>query len=171
MPLASAQLTCLEDVWALVSDWAGIQTTGSRHLDYYRVKKSWKQYSDESKQEFFYRLKDSMGDTLISAAHNVLEDGKVIRTDEDMTPCINSLVVMDWVDAVGGGPLVEHIHRIYAKDLESATLGSLQSRISKNLDSLLHEIEEQQGAQANRGIYSPRCTILIPQPEFFCTIF
>ena len=142
--------TCLVDVWALVSDWAGIQTTGSRHLDYYRVKKSWKPDGDETKQEFFYRLKDSMEDTLISAANNIQEDGKVIAADEDMTPCINSIVVMDWVDAVGGGPLVEHVHRVYAKDMESVTLGSLQSRISKNLDSLLHEIEEQKVAQANR---------------------
>ena len=153
----SKRTTCLEDIWSLVRDWAGIQTTGSKHLDYYRVKRSWKADADESKQEFFYRLKDSMEDTLLLRSDNMKEDGHDITEDEDMTPCINSLVVMDWVDAIGGAPLVEHVHRVYAKDLETVTLGSLQSRISKNLDSLIHEVEEQHQQQAthiNRVEYS-----------------
>ena len=153
----SKRTTCLEDIWSLVRDWAGIQTTGSKHLDYYRVKRSWKAEADESKQEFFYRLKDSMEDTLLLRSDNMKDDGHDITEDEDMTPCINSLVVMDWVDAIGGAPLVEHVHRVYAKDLETVTLGSLQSRISKNLDSLIHEVEEQHQQQAthiNRVEYS-----------------
>ena len=150
----SKRTTCLEDIWALVRDWAGIQTTGSRHLDYYRVKQSWKPDGEETKQEFFYRLKDSMEDTLIVATDNIAEDGRRINEDEDMTPCLNSIVVMDWIDAIGGAPLVEHVHRVYAKDLETVTLGSLQSRVSKNLDSLIHEIDDQQQAQINRVLHS-----------------
>ena len=142
--------SCLQDIWALVCEWAGIQTTGSKHLDYYRIKKSWNPTGDETKQEYFYRLRDAMEDTLLTSDTDVKEFGKEITVDEDMSPCINSLVVMDWIDAIGGAPLIEHIHRVYAKDLESSTLGSLQSRISKNLDSLLHEIDEQQLATANR---------------------
>ena len=124
--------------------------TGSKHLDYYRIKNSYSPTSDETKQEFFYRLRDAMEDTLLPANTDVTQYGRQITIEEDMTPCINSLVVMDWIDAIGGSILVEHIHRVYAKDLESVTLGSLQSRISKNLDSLIHEIEEQKVAQANR---------------------
>ena len=142
--------TCLQDVWSLIYEWAGIQITGSKHLDYYRIKNSYSPTSDETKQEFFYRLRDAMEDTLLPANTDVTQYGRQITTEEDMTPCINSLVVMDWIDAIGGSILVEHIHRVYAKDLESVTLGSLQSRISKNLDSLIHEIEEQKVAQANR---------------------
>ena len=91
-----------------------------------------------------------MEDTLLSSDTSVLEFGKAITDDEDMSPCINSLVVMDWIDTIGGSTLVKHIFRVYAKDLETSTLGSLQGRISKNLDSLMHEIEEQQVAHANR---------------------
>ena len=113
----SKRTTCLEDVWSVVLDWAGIQTTGTKHLDYYRVKNSWKVDGDETKQEFFYRLKDSMEDTLITTDHNIMEDSKLITQDEELTPCINSIVVMDWIDAIGGAPLVEHVNRVYAKDL------------------------------------------------------
>ena len=142
--------TCLQDIWSLVYEWAGIQTTGSKHLDYYRIKRSWSSSSDETKQEIFYRLRDALEDTLLSSDTDIKEFGKNITEDEDMSPCLNSLVVMDWLDAIGGSVLVEHIHRVYGKDLETSTLGSLQSRISKNLDSLLHEIEEQRLAHVNR---------------------
>ena len=142
--------TSLQDIWSLVYEWAVIQTTGSKHLDYYRIKKSWSSTADETKQEFFYRLRDAMEDTLLSSDTSLTQFGKAITEDEDMTPCVNSLVVIDWIDAIGGSVLVEHIHRVYAKDLEVVTLGSLQSRISKNMDSLLHEIEEQRSAHANR---------------------
>ena len=75
-----------------------------------------------------------------------------------MTPCLNSIVVMDWVEAIGGAHLVEHFHRVYRKYLETVTLGSLQSRISKNLDSLIHEVEKehQQNTHINRvASFSP----------------
>ena len=75
---------CLKDIWTLVRDWAGIQTTGSRHLDYFGVKKSWKSDSDETHLEFFYRLKDSMEDTLLPRSDNIKEDGEDITADEDM---------------------------------------------------------------------------------------
>ena len=42
-----------------------------------------------------------MEDTLIVATDNITEDGRRINEDEDMTPCINSTVVMDWIDAIG----------------------------------------------------------------------
>ena len=77
-----------------------------------------------------------MEDTLLPRSDNIKEDGEDITADEDMTPCLNSMVVINWVEAIGSAPLVEH---------ESVTLGSLQkSRISENIDSLLHVIDEQQ---------------------------
>ena len=44
-----------------------------------------------------------MEDTLLSRSDNIKEV-------EDMTLCLNSMVVIDWVDAIGSAPLVEHIH-------------------------------------------------------------
>ena len=142
--------TCLEDIWSLVRDWAGIQNTGSKHLDYFRIKKSWIDNGNETKQEFFYRLKDSMEDTLVTSEDRISENGALIAVDEELTPCLNSIVVMDWIEAIGGAPLVEHVYRSYAKDLESNTLGSLQTRISKNMEALLVEMQEFEQAKVNR---------------------
>ena len=92
---------------------------------------------EETKQEFYYRLRDAMEDTLILGKDNITDDGKVVTEDEDMTPTVKSMVVLDWLDAVGGPPLVEHVHCVYAKELETSTLASLQSRIWKNMTALM----------------------------------
>lgn len=133
----------MADIWNIARDWAGIQSSGSKHLDYYKIKMSYlKVDKDETKQEFFYRLRDAMEDTLILKADKITDDGQIVTEDEDMTPTVKSLVVLDWLDAIGGPALVEHVHRVYAKELESATLSSLQTRIWKNIDSLMREIDE-----------------------------
>ena len=71
---------CLADIWQIARDWAGIQsTTGSKHLDYYKVKMSYlKNDKEETKQEFFYRLRDAMEDTLIMARDNISDDGELV---------------------------------------------------------------------------------------------
>ena len=134
----------LADVWNIARDWAGIQSTGSKHLDYYKVKRSYlRDDKEETKQEFFYRLRDAMEDTLIRTGDNITDDGAVVNIDEDMTPTVKSLVVLDWLDAIKGPALVEHVHRVYAKELESCTLASLQTRLWKNMDSLVRECEAE----------------------------
>ena len=66
----------LADVWNIARDWAGIQSTGSKHLDYYKVKRSYlKDDKEETKQEFFYRLRDAMEDTLIRTSDKIKNDG------------------------------------------------------------------------------------------------
>ena len=132
----------LNDIWNIAREWAGIQSSGAKHLEYYKTKMSYlKIDKEETKQEFFYRLRDAMEDTLIRSNDNITDDGEVVNINEDMTPAIKSLVVLDWLDAIGGPKLVEHVHRVYAKELETCTLSSLQSRMWKNIDSLMRESE------------------------------
>ena len=143
--------TKLEDIWSVAKDWAGIKSTGTKHLEYFKVKKSYQKWDkEESPQEYFYRLRDAMEDTLIRREDNIREHGKLVIEQEEMTPTINSIVVLDWLEAIGGPQLIEHIHRIYATDLENVTLASLQNKIWKNLPALLHEIEESQELQISQ---------------------
>ena len=143
---------CLADIWNIARDWAGIQSSGSKHLEYYKIKMSYRKVDkEETKQEFYYRLRDAMEDTLIMAKDKIHDDdGELIVEDEDMTPTVKSTVVLDWLEAIGGPSLIEHVHRLYAKELESVTLSSLQSRIWKNIDSLMREIEGSDGNDAQK---------------------
>ena len=138
----------LEDIWEVCRDWAGIRSNGTKHLEYYKTRKSYqKTDKDESPQEFYYRLRDSMEDTLIQNTNQFQENGTLITEIEIMTPTVRSLVVLDWLEAIGGPQLIEHIHRVYATELETETLASLQRKIWKNLSALLHEIEENDQPQ------------------------
>ena len=69
-----------------------------------------------------------------------------------MTPTVKSLVVLDWLDAIKGPVLVEHVHRVYAKELETCTLASLQTRLWKNMDSLLRECEAEEESGFGVGV-------------------
>ena len=71
----------------------------------------------ESKEKYHYRLHDAMDDTLTESKDNIYVDGQHNVEDEDMTLTIKSILVLDWLDAIGGAPLVEHIHTIYSKEL------------------------------------------------------
>lgn len=133
---------CLSDIWNIAREWAGIQSSGAKHLEYYKTKMSYlKVDKEETKQEFFYRLRDAMEDTLIRSSDNITDDGQAVNKNEDMTPAVKSLVVLDWLDAIGGPRLVEHVHRVYAKELETCTLSSLQPRMWKNMESLMRECD------------------------------
>ena len=38
---------CLADVWNIARDWAGIQSSGSKHFDYYKIKMSYRKVDKE----------------------------------------------------------------------------------------------------------------------------
>ena len=87
---------CLADIWNIARDWAGIQSSGSKHLEYYKTKMSYRKIDkEEMKQEFYYRLRDAMEDTLIMATDQICDDGVLIVEDEDMMPTVKSTVVLD----------------------------------------------------------------------------
>ena len=56
---------------------------------------------------------------------------------------------MDWLEALGGKKLVEHIFRAFSKELESETLADLRQSISDNLQNLLNKSDQQ--AEFNRA--------------------
>ena len=60
-----------------------------------------------------------------------------------MTLTIKSILVLDWLDAIGGAPHVEHVHRVYSKESETTILASLQSHVWKNITPLMTEIEQK----------------------------
>ena len=47
-----------------------------------------------------------MEDTLVQTSDNLRDNGKMITEDEDMTPTVRSIIVLDWMHAIGGPALV-----------------------------------------------------------------
>ena len=90
-----------------------------------------------------------MEDTLIRASDKIKDD--VVNVDEDMALTVKSFVVLDWLDAPKGPVLAEHVHRVYAKELETCTLASLQTRLWKNMDFLSRGCEIEKFKKAYRA--------------------
>ena len=55
----------LQSVWDLLRQWAGIQPTGLKILEYSRLQQSWNPTGDINPSEFFYALLDTMQDVLL----------------------------------------------------------------------------------------------------------
>jgi hypothetical protein len=45
--------------------------------------------------------------------------------------------VLDWIDCIGGAPLVDHIFRVFSKDLATETLHDVRQRIIDNIETLV----------------------------------
>ena len=144
--------TSLAAVWTLVRAWAGLKTSGCNQQIYYTVKHSYDPNGELTPTDFFFSLRNSKEDCLLLSANSggkVRFHGKIPTEDEDLTPTLESDVVLDWLDGLGGTKLVEQTFRVFAKELESESLADLRQRISDNLTSLMSESDQQ--ADFNRA--------------------
>ena len=67
--------------------------------------------------------------------------------DEDLTPCNWSDVILDWLDTIGGIPLVHHVFHTFSKDLATETLYNIRKRITDNIKTLMMEAEDTSEAR------------------------
>ena len=163
--------TSLKAVWSLLRKWAGIQPTGLKLLEYTRMQNMWDPSGDMNPAEYFYALLDTMQDVLLVRQGKVQFNDEPVTEDEEMTPTLQSTVVKDWLVAMGGAQLFEHVCRVYSKDLETNTLADIQHRICQNLDSLQADLEVTAGAvsamkvfTSNRGRGKSRSARFQPTP-------
>ena len=139
----------LAEVWNVVRKWAGIRASGAKHLTYNKLRKAFDPNGSQSHQEYYYALRDAKEDCLITRTSAIKFNGAVLAQDEDLTPCLEADVMVDWLDAIGGSPLVDHVFRAYSKELEGSSLADLQERISDNLTTLIAEAEASVDGQAS----------------------
>ena len=144
--------TSLENVWLLIRNWAGLKTSGCKQQTYFRTKHSYDPNGDVSMTDFFFNLRNAKEDCLLLSRHNggkIKFHGSYPVDDEELSPTLESDVVLDWLEAIGGKKLVEHVFRVFSKELESDTLADLRQSISDNLSNL--QSESDQPADLNRA--------------------
>ena len=104
--------TSLEAVWTLVHNRAGLKTSGCKQQSYFKVKHSFVHSEENFLTDFFFALRDAKEDCLLISGANggkITFHGDLPAEDEELTPTLESDVVMDWLEALGGKKLVEHI--------------------------------------------------------------
>ena len=148
----TARATSLNDVWLLVRQWAGLKSSGCKQLVYFNIKKSFHNVQDTPPTDFYFALRNAKEDCLLLSENSggkVTFAGTIPEEDEDLSPTLENDVVLDWLEAIGGNKLVEHIFRVFSKELESESLFDIRQRISESLSSLISETEMQ--AELNRA--------------------
>lgn len=142
-------------IWEEINAWADIRTPSSNHLVYYRLKQAYDP-SRQTPQELFYNLRDSMESSF--AKKDLYFDKKKLEADEDFSPTAEATVILDWLHAIGGNALVEHVFRVYTTELETIHLKDLQRKISENLVSLQANANSDEGkltAQMGKTFIDP----------------
>ena len=148
----TARATSLNEVWLLVRQWAGLKSSGCKQLVYVNIKKSFTNAQDMPPTDFYFALRNAKEDCLLlsrASGGKVTFNGTVPHDDEDLSPTLENDVVLDWLEAIGGNKLVEHVFRVFSKELESESLFDIRLRISESLTSLVSETEMQ--AELNRA--------------------
>ena len=135
----------LPEVWLLVRNWAGVKTSGCYQQRYHQVKRSFDSTGDISTTDFFFMLRDAKEDCLMKSQPSggiVTFRGEIPTEDEELFPTLESDIVADWLEAIGGADLLEHVFRVFSKDLERETLADLRQRISDSMESLMLEVTQ-----------------------------
>ena len=142
----TSRATSLQAVWILVRNWAGLKSSGCKQLVYFNIKKSYASNPETPSTDFHLALRNAKEDCLLlsrAAGGKVSFNGEIPAEDEDLSPTLENDVVIDWLEALGGSKLVEHVFRVFAKELETESLYDIRQRISESLPSLISETEIQ----------------------------
>ena len=144
--------TSLDTVWESIRTWAGLKISGNSLLAYFKACQT---YDEDviSTTDFYYKLFNLKEDCLLIKNSDIKFEGKTVDQDEEMSSGDKNQVMLDWLKAIGGVNLVEHVFRTYSKDLEGETLHDIRQRVFDSIDSLKLEAEslsEARSVQANR---------------------
>ena len=138
--------TSLSSVWTVIRQWAGLKSSGCKHYTYYQLKENYDKNGDISHNDFFFSLRNAKEDCLLIARRNggqVKFNGALPEQDEDLTPTLECDIVLDWLHAIGGPKLVDHVFRSFSKELETETLSDIRQRVAECLPALMSESDLQ----------------------------
>ena len=143
----------LVQIWNTVKDWAGVKSKGNFHQQYSEVRRSFKANPGETAVNFYYKLRNAQEDCLLLSAASggqIRYKGVIPAEDEEMSSTLESGVVLDWMEAVGGPELVNHVYRVFASELQQNSLADLRKRISDNLETLKAEASQASQAEISK---------------------
>lgn len=141
--------TSLEDIWQKIRTHYGFQSTGSHFLDL----ASFKLEAQERPEDLFQRLTSFFEDNLLTVASNISHHGENITEDEEVTPTIENVIVLLWLQLIDHD-LPKLVKQRYGTELRSRTLASIKPEISLALDSLLEELQCIQDIKVSRSMAS-----------------
>ena len=138
----------LDSVWQRIRLFFNLQSTGSLLNECWNIKRG----QDETPQALYARLKQCYDDNLL--CKNGLEhiDGKLTE-DEELSPTLHNTIVLHWLQLLHPR-LRDLVTQRFATELRNMTYAALFPEISRSLDGLLNEVNDD--ASACRTSIPPR---------------
>lgn len=143
--------TSLNNIWTKIREHYGFQTTGSRFLDLTQIRLQ----TDERPEDLYQRIVSFFDDNLVTEDTGLTHHGIAIDVDEEITPSIENVIVLLWLERINPG-LPALIKQRYGAELRNKTLASIKPEISQALDALLSELQTVEESRVMRSQMNTR---------------
>ena len=138
--------TSLTNIWTKIREHYGFQTTGSRFLDLTQIRL----LTDECPEDLYQRLVSCFDDNLVTADSGLAHHGARVLVDEEMTPSIENVIVLLWLERIHPG-LPGLVKQRYGAELRNKPLASIKPEIPQALDALLSELQSVEETRIMRS--------------------
>ena len=116
-------------------------------LSYYQACNSFNPH-EISYTDYYYKLFNLKEDCMLRRDGRIKCEGEDVLVDKIMSSADKSQVLLDWLHAIGGSALVEHVFQVYSKDLEGETLHDLKQHLLDSIMRLKIEAEKRTEARS-----------------------
>ena len=138
--------TSLNSIWTKIREHYGFQTTGSRFLDLTQIRLQ----TDERPEDLYQRIVSFFDDNLVTEESGLTHHGARVLVDEEITPSIENLIVLLWLERIHPG-LPGLVKQRYGAELRNKTLASIKPEISQALDALFSELQSVEETRIMRS--------------------
>ena len=126
----------LSDVWQVVRMHSSLETSGSLLNDTWNITRN----PDERPLALWSRLKQAYDDNLLRKDTLIYKTGKLTQ-DEELTPTLHCTIILHWLHLLHP-KLRDLVTTKFATELRGKTYAAIFPEISKSVDSLLKELNE-----------------------------
>ncbi|CAH1266400.1 B4GALNT2 [Branchiostoma lanceolatum] len=137
--------TSLTDIWQAIRLHFGFQSTGGYFLDIAKICLE----PNERPEDLYQRLTAAVDDNLLTTAGGITHHGELVTSDEEVSPSLENMVVLLWLQMLHPG-LPAKVKQRYGAELRNKTLSSIKPEISLSVDTLLAELQDDENVRSLR---------------------
>ena len=140
--------TSLEEIFQRLREYYDCRKSGSKITELLDFRLG----NMESREALWERVYSFIEDNLLTKSSGVMHKGKAVPKDETLTPTLQNIAVIIWLDAIHRG-LPSLVKQRFAIPLRNTSIYSIRTEISDAVPSLLQELGERDGTISYTGSY------------------
>lgn len=140
----------LDEVWQKIKLFYNLQSSGSLLNECWNVRR----LPDETPQAVFARLKQTYDENLLTSRGLVHTEGQ-LGEDEEMSPTLLCTVILHWLEILHP-KLRNLVTQRFATELRNHTYAAIFPEISRSIDSLLQEVDDDVNQSSCRAVSQRR---------------